>query len=546
LLYLAILLIIGREIYRQIEQKRKQEAEEEKMRFLINATHDIRSPLTLILGPLKKLRVTANDTESQNYINTIDRNAQRLLLLVNQILDERKIDKNQMHLHCQETDLVAFIASIKALFQFNAEQRGIKYTFEHDEPKLMAWVDRSNFDKVVSNLLANAFKYVRENGEIKIVLSKTGSHAVMKVIDSGAGFKDVDTKKLFDRFYQGPGHAEGSGIGLNLSKAIVNLHGGSIKAYNRTDGGTGACLEVQIPLGTNHLKPEEIERNQEQENASKNASTGKANTNIKVMVVDDDHEVTAYIKSELSQWYRIDTFQDGKEALEALLKGSYDIVVSDVIMPQMDGIALLKHIKGNTQVSHIPVVLLTSKAEVSDRLEGLREGADAFLAKPFNMEELHVLIDQLIANFRRLRGKFSGALEQKDLREEVDVKGADAQFMERIMKSVNENLPNSEFNVERLAADTGVSRAQLHRKMKEITGISPSDFIRNIRLEEAARLIRENKTNLSQVAYAVGFTNQSHFSTIFKKQYGMPPSEYAAKFMNKNENTVQEDKGKDY
>ncbi len=541
--YLAYLLIataIMFFIYRQVKRKRQQEAEEEKMRFLINATHDIRSPLTLILGPLKKLRQKVGDPEGIQYIDTMDRNAQRLLLLVNQILDERKIDKNQMHLHCRQTDLVAFITGIKALFQFNAEQRGIRYTFEHDMPKLTAWIDRTNFDKVVSNLLANAFKFVKENGEIKITLEETPTHAVIKVSDSGIGFKaGEDTHKLFERFHQGSDHIGGTGLGLNISKAIVEMHGGTIKAYNRTDGHTGACLEVQIPLGNSHLKPEEMEREPVEEQAAKTGENVKANTNIRVMVVDDDHEVTAYIKSELGHWYHIESFQDGKEALDALLKGNYDLVVTDIIMPQMDGITLLKHIKSNTLVSHIPVVLLTSKAEVSDRLEGLREGADAFLAKPFNMEELHVLIDKLIGNVRRLRGKFSGALSQKELRDEVEVKGADEQFMERVMKSVNENLPDSDFNVERLAADTGVSRAQLHRKMKEITGVSPSDFIRNIRLEEAARLIRENKTNLSQVAYAVGFTNQSHFSTIFKRQYGMPPSEYASR--NNETNDVKHD-----
>ena len=532
ILYLLLLLAIAYAIYHFSERKRTQEAEEEKMRFLINATHDIRSPLTLILGPLKKLRQSAKDPESQKYINTIDRNAQRLLLLVNQILDERKIDKNMMHLHCRETDLVAFITGIKTLFQFNAEQRGIHYTFEHAMPKMMVWIDRTNFDKVISNLLSNAFKYVKENGEISIILTQTDTHAVIKVIDSGNGFKEEETSRLFERFYQGVNslhaHIEGSGIGLNISKAIVGLHGGTIKAYNRTDGQTGACLEVQLPLGNKHLKPEEIEIEEEKQ-PTDDTQAKKASTNQRIMVVDDDHELTAYIKAELNQWYHIDTFQDGKSALDALLTGKYDLVVSDVIMPEMDGISLLKHIKSNTLVSHIPVILLTSKAEVSDRLEGLREGADAFLSKPFQMEELHVNIEKLIENVRRLRGKFSGALAQKDRFEDLEVKGNNEQLMERIMKSVNENLSDSDFNVEKLASDVGISRAQLHRKMKEITGVSTSDFIRNIRLEQAARLIRENKLNLTQVAYTVGFTNQSHFSTIFKRQYGMSPSEYAAK-----------------
>ena len=266
---------------------------------------------------------------------------------------------------------------------------------------------------------------------------------------------------------------------------------------------------------------------QESPKEEKPSIGSRSSRNLHVMVVDDDREVANYIHDELDPWYHIDIFPNGKEALSALLKGHYDLVVSDVIMPEMDGVTLLKKIKGNPQTSHVPVILLTSKADVSDRIEGLREGADAFVAKPFSMEELHVQIDKLIDNLRRLRGKFSGALSQKELREDVEVKSNNDELMERIMKSVNAHLADSDFNVERLADDVGISRAQLHRKMKEITGVSTGDFIRNQRLEQAAHLIREKKVNLTQVAYSVGFDNQSHFSTVFKRHFGMSPSEYA-------------------
>ena len=197
------------------------------------------------------------------------------------------------------------------------------------------------------------------------------------------------------------------------------------------------------------------------------------------------------------------------------------------MMPEMDGITLLKNIKANPQVSDVPVILLTSRTEVTDRLEGLKRGADAYLAKPFSMEELHVLIDNLMDNVRRLRGKFSGALVQADKVEHIEVKGNNDALMERIMRYVNENLSNPDYNVEQLTEDVGISRAQLHRKMKEITGVSTAEFIRNLRIEQAARLIREKKVNVTQVAYSVGFSNQAHFSTVFKRYFGMSPSEYA-------------------
>ncbi len=518
-----------------MERKRRADLDEQKMRFLINATHDIRSPLTLIMGPLNKLKARLTDQESISDLDTIDRNAQRLLLLVNQILDERKIDKKQMHLHCTETNLVGFISGICSLYHYNAQQRNIRFTFEHDDDRVMAWIDRIQFDKVISNLLSNAFKYTFDGGEVRVVLSQDEHQAVIKVLDTGIGFKEDNTERLFERFYQGNNstdlHIEGTGIGLNLSRAIVQMHGGKIKAYNRPDAQRGACLDVSIPLGNAHLKPEEIE----DEKANKERqSRRQASRNFRLLVVDDDQEVAQYIKNELGDWYRIDTVANGREALKVLLTGDkYDLVISDVMMPEMDGITMLRQLKANPNISDIPVILLTSKTEVSDRLEGLRKGADAYLAKPFNMEELHILVDNLVDNVRRLRGKFTGAQQQKDKVSNVEVKGNNDVLMERIMKALNKHLTDPDFNVDMLTEEVGMSRTQLHRKMKEITGISAGEFIRNHRLQQAARLIQEGKVNIAQVAFSVGFNNQTYFSTVFKKHYGMTPTEYAESFKNK-------------
>lgn len=522
-------------IYRY-ERHRKEDLEETKMQFLINATHDIRSPLTLIMGPLNKLKTRITDAESKQDIDTIDRNAQRLLLLVNQILDERKIDKDQMHLHCQKTDLKEFLRGIMSLYNFNAQERSITLSLKEDESlkeegNLQVWIDRINFDKVISNLLSNAMKYTSDGGEITLLIGKNKESAIIKVEDTGIGLKEEKTDRLFERFYQGNNnsdiHIEGTGIGLNLCRALVKMHGGTIRAYNRTDGIKGSCFEVNIPLGKEHLRPEEIL----QEDSTKTAeSTGKrtqANRNFNILIVDDDAEIAHYIKTELSDWYRFEHASNGKEGLKMLLTGKYDLVISDVMMPEMDGVTMLKKIKGNSNVSDIPVILLTSKSEVENRLEGLRKGADAFLAKPFNMEELHILIDNLVDNVRRIRGKYSGAQGQKAKIEQIQVKGNNDALMERVMKYMNEHLADPDLNVEKLTEDVGISRAQLHRKLKEIAGVSAGEFIRNLRLEQAARLIEEGQINITQVAYSVGFSNQTHFSTVFKKHYGMSPSEYA-------------------
>lgn len=530
------LLVVAAVLFgiRLYERRRKEEMDEAKMRFLINATHDIRSPLTLIVEPLKRLRTKLEDPDSKSYMDTIERNAQKLLLLVNSILDQRRIDKNQMHLHCQATNLPEYISASCAMFRYNARQHNIRLEVKSSGDMPEAWIDRVNFDKVMQNLLSNAFKFTPDGGEITVSITCNGTHFHIDVTDTGCGFDSNDTSKLFDRFAQGTVSGkkryEGTGIGLNLSRTLVQMHGGKISAYNRRDGIQGAVLHIELPAGNAHLNPDEIINEEQDSDAQTAMPKRQASKNCRVMVVDDDAELARYICAELSNWYRVDSTCNGQEAMDALLKGSYDLVISDVMMPVMDGITLLKKIKSNNIISDIPVILLTSKADVSDRLEGIRKGADAYLAKPFDMNELRAVADNLISNVRRLRGKFSGAQTQADKVEDIQMKGNNDTLMDRIMKVLNDNISDADFNVEKLSAEVGISRAQLHRKMKEITGISTGEFIRNLKLEQAARLIRRGDVNITQVAYAVGFNNSTHFSTVFKKHFGLSPSEYADKY----------------
>ena len=535
LIYIAILVAIVWSLYRAAERKRKVDDDEQKMRFLIDATHDIRSPLTLILGPLKKLQQRITNEEDRNELDAIDHNAQRLLVLVNQILDERKIDKGQMRLHCEETDLIDFAAQSMRLYQYGARERSIALTLTDGDDKpvdihhkpVKVWIDRVNFDKVIANLLSNALKYTFDGGAITLSVAEDNDSVKLRVTDTGPGFKEEKPDRLFERFYQSRAtnilHIQGTGIGLNLCRNIVQMHGGSITAFNRTDGQHGACFEVTLRKGNSHLQSDQIVAAKEE----KETHTEGARGSRRILVADDDFEIPAYIARELGQTYRVDSAQNGKVALEKVLSGNYSLVISDIMMPEMDGIALLKAIKQNPRTSDIPVVLLTSQSEVGNRLEGLKKGADAFIAKPFDIDELRIVVNNLLENVRRLRGKFSGALEQKDKMEDVRVRGNDDALMERVMRCINEHITEQDFNVEHLAEEVGISRAQLHRKMKEITGVTTSDFIRNLRLEQAARLLQEGNVNVTQVAYAVGFNNQTHFSNVFKKHYGVSPTAYA-------------------
>ncbi len=526
---LVILAILGFLVWFYLH-KRQQELDEEKMKFLINATHDIRSPLTLIMSPLNKLLKRDLDSDVKSELKTIEHNAQRVQNLVNQILDIRKIDKQQMKLQCQETDMVQYVGNILKSYEYMARERGMEFRYLPAIDHLNVWLDRSAFDKIVDNLLSNAFKYTYDGGTIDVRVDEgPNGTAQLQVADTGVGIRG-DLHKIFDRFYQGSAsrslHIEGTGIGLNLCKMIVEMHHGTIEAANR-DGSQGSIFTVRLPLGNNHLTKEEILVPESQEQKTTKV---KPQSNYRMLVVDDDAEIGLYISQELGAFYHVTPVTSAREALRLLLGAEadrqYDLVVSDVMMPEMDGFTFLRMIKTNMNLSHIPVVMLTSKSDVANRLEGLEKGADAFLAKPFDMDELHVVINNLISKNLRLKGKYSGSQQQKDKVEETKVKGNDELLMERIMKVVNKHLSDSDFNVETLTSEVGISRAQLHRKMKEMTGLPVSEFIRNIRLEQAVRLLEEQKINVTQVAYTVGFSNLAHFSTVFRKQFGVSPTEY--------------------
>lgn len=518
------LVILGMNIF---HRRKRQELDEEKMQFLINATHDIRTPLTLILNPLHQLIQEADGQQPQykEKLQTINRNANRVLTLVNQILDIRKMDKAKMRLRCRETSLAKMINNVFHVYEYEAGKRRIDFRFDKADD-VMAYVDRTQFDKVLSNLLSNAFKYTEDGGEIVVTLAAEAGSAVIEVRDSGTGLNDEDISRIFKRFYQSSTKpvtgGEGTGIGLNLCKMIVDMHHGTITARNRDDS-HGSVFRVTVPLGKGHLQADEIVEDEE----ALPTQAKRPASSYHVLLVDDDEEITDYISNELGKYYHFTICRNGKQAIGELLSGKkYDIVVSDIMMPEMDGFTLLRLIKTNSNISHVPVVLLTTEAAIGNRLEGLEKGADAFLAKPFLLEELRATVDNLIASRLKLKGKYSGAQQQTDKVEKLDMTDNDQELMNRIMKSINKNIGDSDFNVEMLCQDISVSRTQLHRKMKELTGLSTSEFIRNIRLEQAARLLKERHVNVSQVAYTLGFNNVAHFSKVFRQHFGVPPSEY--------------------
>ena len=547
LLLLAVILLVRRYYW----NRKQAEFNEERIKFFVDISHELRSPLTLIKSPLSKLLRTEHDPQTTAALRNIDRNADRLLALTNQILSIRKMEKGQFTLRFAKTPLSEFVGDICHDFDYMAEKRLVTLHFHDEAPTMLAWIDPDNFDKVVSNLVGNALKYVGEGGEVDItVRCIEDKFAELEVSDNGPGIDEAQLKKIFERFYQAsarpaPGQMS-YGIGLNLTQKIVALHNGTITARNRTDS-KGSIFTVRLPLDTKHIPQDQLVSEPEA-NAGHDGPSSETHlpvtdvvlprrtrtkTTYHVAVVDDDEDIRTFLETELSESYHVQTYPDGRQALEGIVENVPDLVISDVVMPVMDGNELLKRLKSTTATSHIPVILLTTKTDHISRVKGLEEGADAYVDKPFNLEELEARAAGLIANRIRMKGKFSGAQEQADTVKQVELKGNDAALMEKIMKTVNERLDDSYFNVEGLADAVGLSRVQLHRRVKELTGISVGEFIRNIRLQQAARLLSEGDITVSQVAYAVGFANPTHFSAAFKRHFGVTPSEYMAKHKTK-------------
>jgi DNA-binding response OmpR family regulator len=471
------------------------------------------------------------------------------------MMDLRKIDKGQMVMHMCETDLIGFVNDIYTLFTQQAKAKNVKFSYEHDTNELPVWVDRGNFDKIVVNILSNAFKYTPTGGEIRIRVTHNNQQAIIAVKDTGEGIPEDKLPHIFERFYQTPSSLNdrnvGTGIGLDLTRSLVELHHGTIVAHNNTDG-KGCEFIVTIPLGNAHLKPEEmvLERREEEQTTSlieeevingmpeeAEIEAPKRNRRQKLVIVEDDAEILDYLGTELGSDYDIVKCSNGKQGLQATLKELPDLVISDIMMPEMDGNTLCSKIKTNGTVSHIPVILLTAKSRDEDQLEGLATGADAYIVKPFNLDILRRTIVNLIHTHQMLQLKYARNDQLEELVEDIKMKSPDEKLLEKVMSVINKNLGNSDLSVDRIADEVGISRVHLHRKMKELTGQTPHDFIRNIRLKKAATLLSSGDMNVSEVMYACGFSNAASFSTVFKKLYGVSPRDY----MNEHQNRGADD-----
>ncbi len=537
IVYCILLILALIAAYLGIKRKQSLTMSENKLNMYANLAHEIRSPMVMIINPIDNLLSTQVDPETIHALTTVKRNTNRIIRMVDQFLDVRNLDKGQTKPNRSNVDIVSLINNSLSAFSYQADKRNISLSFVHSFDSLTFSIDPNHLDIVIYNLVGNAFKFTPDNGEITVSLKLEKENVIITVTDTGKGIESKDMKRIFNRFYQSKStesEIKGFGLGLNLCQMLIKLHDGSITASNRTDR-SGAVFTVSIPVPAGEILKTDINETDTQEEhrtyfkaPDNNTSKIKKRRLETILLIDDDDEIRSYLEERLSESYKTVTADNGTSGLQKALKDLPDIIISDIRMPGLDGYQLVKRLKTNPNTNHIPIILLTAKNELDDRIAGLDQGADAYMPKPFHITELEYTIDNLLKNRQRMKGKYSGA-HQEDKIKTIELKSDDEVLMERIMKIVNQNLDNNQLKVEMLAKEVGLSRVQLHRRLKEITGISTSEFIRNLRLKKAAELLAEKKVNISQIAYMVGFSSHTHFCTAFKKAYGVSPTEYMNK-----------------
>lgn len=530
----------------QVEQQREElavanrkieQATTRKLQFFTNVSHEIKTPLTLILGPLNKLsKELPPDSPIADDIHLIKKNADRLKRVVSQLLDFRKVESNKMNMRVTEIDLVVFIEDVKSYFETMAQSKQIQYTFQHDVSSVRLWVDTDKMEKILANLLSNAFKFTPDGGTITIRLQDHAGYVTLSVEDNGKGIQPQNLSAVFDQFFTGD-NLTGTGIGLHLTHEFVSMHKGSI--HVESEPGKRTVFFVELPKGKSHFDetctftPSVTE-----------LSSGVANLDTRemdeivnrtydytILVVEDDPDINAYLQKELKSNFRILTAVNGVVAIDIMAKENISLVISDVMMPEMNGYELCKQIKSNIAFSHIPVILLTALSDDKQRMYGIASGADEFIQKPFNIEELKLRIVRLLEERARLRNAFTQELQSPAISNLKigKTEGMDDLFMRKFIALIEESYPDSDFSIEKASDMLGLSRVHLYRKVKELTGVTPTDFLRNYRLKRAAALLREKGRNVNEVAYATGFSSPPYFSKCFKAAYNITPTEYQEK-----------------
>ncbi len=539
----------------EFESHHLREIEKMKSRFFANLSHEFRTPLTLIKGPLEQLISGRIKDNLVDYYKMLLRNTEKLQNLIDQLLELSQLEAETIPLNKQSYDLASLLRSLTYTFMPLAEEKFISLSFNSTVENLSAMIDRDKLEKIINNLLSNAFKFTPSGGKIFVDLNiekdNTGEIGIVSVSDTGIGIPDEYKSKIFDRFFRVDEKVEkilgGSGIGLALVKELADLNNWNISVESKPGEGTVFTLKIPIEkaikLDDEKILPsfKEIDANKyeaatllfEDENNNESEEVAEPERKPVILFVEDSPDVRSYVYDILKPDYIVLLAEGAEEGIELALKSMPDIIISDLMMPGMDGIEFCNKVKTDWQTSHIPFILLTAKVTEESKIEGLEIGADDYMTKPFNYEELIVRVKNLIEQRRRLREKFSKEINIQP--ETLTTSTVDGEFLQKVLSIAEKNLNNEKFDTEFLAQEMFVSRRQLHRKLQAITGQGPGEFIRIMKLKRAAQLLIEAKLNVTQIALEVGFESPAQFTRAFKKHFNILPSEFNQQIHNQSD-----------
>jgi signal transduction histidine kinase/ligand-binding sensor domain-containing protein/DNA-binding response OmpR family regulator len=530
----------------RLQRENMEKLNKAKLQFFTNISHEFRTPLTLILGPAQNLLDSGSIGKTfRAHALNISNNAQRLLRLVNQLLDFRKAESGNLKIEASEGNLVKFVKEIKLSFDILAEQMKIRFDMQTSSPVIKVWFDRDQFEKIMFNLLSNAFKHTPDEGTISIIIREAGDEVMILVEDSGKGIKQEHFENIFQTFfsYDEDKHHTGTGIGLALTKSLVDMHHGTLSVESKESEFTR--FTIRLKKGHAHFHESEIQHLSDDIESMDHYPSLQSNelsfaqlsepviqkpaTELphKLLIIEDNEGIRSYIKSIFQSGYEILEASNGSEGLDYAIEHSPDVIISDIMMPVMDGITLCKKLKSDIKTSHIPVILLTARTALIFKVEGLETGADDYVTKPFNPKVLELKV----RNFIRMRDRMRDLFVSKEVLNieprKVTLTSTDERFVKSMIESIEKNMSNEEYSVEDMATDVGMSKAQLYRKMRALTNQSANEFIRTMRLKRAAQLLEQNELTVAEVTYQVGFTDLPYFRECFKKMFGVTPSEYS-------------------
>ena len=550
---MLFLFFVNRYVWRQIKLKeilrterldklRQEEANENKIQFFTNITHELRTPLTLILGPIDKLiSNTKVDLSQRKQLHLIKKNTNRLLVLINQILDFRKLELGEIKINVSRINLVLFIGELCDSFKEMANEKSISIQYTPHIDTLEVWSDSGTIEKIMFNLLANAIKFSSENDEIEVdlYLDQHTNEAVIDVIDMGKGIPENELPHIFKRFYQVKSNTNtGTGIGLALTHDMVKLLKGTILVKSKL--GSGSTFSVRLPLGGNHFNmeiPEKHFSNEDLKNENVPSATEQTeepylrterpeleSDKYAVLVIEDEKDLREYIVDSLKEFFEVWEASNGEDGYKMAIDLNPNLIISDILMPKLSGLELCQHLKSNFSTSHIPIVLLTALTSNNQKIEGMGKGADDYITKPFNSELLVHKVHNLIRNRINLIARFKTEIAMEP--ESITSTSADEQFLTQVIGIIKDNISDSNFKVEHITSKIAMSRSPFYKKLKNLSGLSPNEFIRMVRMKHAVQLLTKSDKNISEIAYEVGFSSPKYFRLCFKEQFGVTPSEF--------------------